>query len=116
MLAHLPRALKGLPDLERGVMRVLHGTTAPAELCGTLRAIAGMGPALCGGGGGSRGGTGASRSSTDGVASPLLQRLLQAVTSDEVGRLPRHCSSFWLLGFQASLRGPRLLVDSLCCR
>ena len=33
----LPNALKGLPDLERGLMRILHRTSHPAELAGTLQ-------------------------------------------------------------------------------
>ena len=35
----LPNALKGLPDLERGLMRILHRTSHPAELAGTLQVL-----------------------------------------------------------------------------
>ena len=88
MLADLPDALKGLADLERGVMRILHGTSAPAELVGTLHAIGRTGPVLCRSGGSRMpGGFGGSDADggIGGIASPLLQRLLQAVTSEEVG-------------------------------
>jgi hypothetical protein len=37
VLVRLPNALKGLPDLERGLMRILHRTSHPAELAGTLQ-------------------------------------------------------------------------------
>ncbi len=86
MLAELPRALKGLPDLERSIMRILHGTSAPAELVGTLHAISGIGPALCGPGGGAPEGIGpgSGGGGLSGVPSPLLLRLLSAVTSEEV--------------------------------
>lgn len=39
VLVRLPNALKGLPDLERGLMRILHRTSHPAELAGTLQVM-----------------------------------------------------------------------------
>jgi hypothetical protein len=39
VLVQVPNALRGLPDLERGLMRILHRTSHPAELAGTLQVI-----------------------------------------------------------------------------
>lgn len=38
-LASLPKLLKGLPDLEKGLARMLHGTASPAEAVAVLRAL-----------------------------------------------------------------------------
>ena len=38
----LPKALGGLPDLERGIARLLHRTANPAEFLATLQALASL--------------------------------------------------------------------------
>ena len=41
-LPGLAKALGGLPDLERGIARLLHRTANPAEFLATLQALAGL--------------------------------------------------------------------------
>ena len=42
----LPALLSRLPDVERGITRILHRTASPAEFVTTVRALAGVGAAL----------------------------------------------------------------------
>ncbi len=39
-LLSINKTLRGLPDLERGITRILHRTAAPAEFVTILRALA----------------------------------------------------------------------------
>lgn len=41
-MSRLRKCLSGLPDLERGITRILHKTASPAELLQTLRAFANL--------------------------------------------------------------------------
>ena len=45
-LEALPALLSRLPDVERGITRILHRTASPAEFVTTLRALAGVGAML----------------------------------------------------------------------
>lgn len=72
----LPRALSsGLPDLERGLMRILHRTQDPKGLLHTLNSIGGLRQQLLAGGG---------DTGIASVSSLLLRRLLEAVTVQQV--------------------------------
>eukprot|EP00873_Tetraselmis_striata_P036058 jgi/Tetstr1/456322/TSEL_004102.t1 len=86
MLAGLPAILKGLPDLEAGVTRMLHRTASPAEAVRVLRAFTGLPESL---GLASRaerlmaaGGGAAGRLA--GVGPALLRELLAAAADDGV--------------------------------
>lgn len=45
-LGALPALLSGLPDVERGITRILHRTASPSEFVTTMRALAGVGATL----------------------------------------------------------------------
>ncbi len=80
-LEALPGLLSRLPDVERGITRILHRTASPAEFVTTLRALAGVGAALR-----------LARIDDDGrvvvdasvARSPLLRQLLEAAAAPEV--------------------------------
>ena len=73
--------LAKLPDVERGITRILHRTAAPAEFVATIQALLGVGPALKLVAVGLDG-----QLSLDAAVatSPLLRQLLTAAASAEV--------------------------------
>ena len=91
-LQALPALLSRLPDVERGITRILHRTASPAEFVTTMRALAGVGSALR-----------LAEVDVDGrivvdaslAQSTMLRQLLEAAASPEVSR--PNCSVFSLL-------------------
>jgi len=86
-LLGLEPALGGLPDLERGLMRILHCTSAPADFWTVLTAISGTAAALLRGKDGSLSSstsTKAGRDAIERLTSPLLRRLFTAATASQV--------------------------------
>ncbi|KAK9810008.1 hypothetical protein WJX72_003290 [[Myrmecia] bisecta] len=83
-LLSINKTLAGLPDLERGITRILHRTASPAEFVTMLRALASI-AVNCR----LQLGEGDAADHAPGVQSPLLQRLLQAAASRQVAAAAR---------------------------
>ena len=68
--------MSGLPDLERGVTRILHRTAAPSELLTNLQALSTLAADL------------SVRVSRDTSVTPVIQQPVSASTSVEGGVFP----------------------------
>eukprot|EP00884_Botryococcus_braunii_P017424 jgi/Botrbrau1/4365/Bobra.105_2s0012.1 len=77
-VASLKLALRGLPDLERGITRIFHRTVSPGEFATIMRALSSVRPSL-----GIQAGDGEEEL---GISSPLLRDLLRDAASGDVAR------------------------------
>ena len=120
--ARVGEALTGLGDLERGVTRSLHGTAAPAEFAGVLRALAAVAPrlsmradelAVAVGPGAQGDDDDGMQTALDGLRSSLLRRLIAAAASQEARTLTFSLST--LLAWIGALPVPLCIGTANSC-
>ena len=123
-LAALPAALGRLPDLDRGLTRILHGTASPSDFVGTLRAFGGLpgeiGALAAAAGEGAPGPLAAllGRAAAEGparVASSLLSRVHEAAAgaNSKVDLFADEASFPRVFAGQAALRDALGALDAL---